>query len=156
MSNSFLLGRGNLVVGKSTIDGLPAITVHSLKTEALHGTPITQEEKIELISNPFTDLKFPNEAWRDLFYNAFFPEQHLSLWKKALTKLRLRKPLVPTQAEYDRILAYAKRHSDNFMEEYKAVWQDDSDKVFAVKLGEPISDARSGLRINISPDEEEN
>ena len=26
MSNSFLLGRGNLVVGKSTIDGLPAIS----------------------------------------------------------------------------------------------------------------------------------
>ena len=25
MSNSFLLGRGNLVVAKSTIDGLPAI-----------------------------------------------------------------------------------------------------------------------------------
>ena len=25
MSNSFLLGRGNLVDGKSTVDGLPAI-----------------------------------------------------------------------------------------------------------------------------------
>ena len=26
MSNSFLLGRGNLVVVKSTVDGLPAIS----------------------------------------------------------------------------------------------------------------------------------